>query len=198
MYSSNAFASASRAQPNALPPPSDADELYKDWLVFNRWLRNEDDRLDPEHDTLSRPLSLGATPALAPSGNAETAAVLYHLRRELEDAILIEENRVKRAAHERRTHLAPDDPIRHEVRNLPQVPHRTYTLDTDFTSFSVPTMGDSTATIRPTQGSGASLTSSPTGSPQIPQGFFHPNVYPSGTVCLSILNEDSVSSLPYF
>ncbi|PIM97522.1 Ubiquitin-protein ligase [Handroanthus impetiginosus] len=23
------------------------------------------------------------------------------------------------------------------------------------------------------------------------QGFFHPNVYPSGTVCLSILNEDS-------
>ncbi|PWA92546.1 SUMO-conjugating enzyme SCE1 [Artemisia annua] len=26
---------------------------------------------------------------------------------------------------------------------------------------------------------------------QIPPGFFHPNVYPSGTVCLSILNEDS-------
>lgn len=23
-----------------------------------------------------------------------------------------------------------------------------------------------------------------------PQGFFHPNIYPSGTVCLSILNED--------
>ncbi|GFH08834.1 ubiquitin_conjugat_2 domain-containing protein, partial [Haematococcus lacustris] len=22
------------------------------------------------------------------------------------------------------------------------------------------------------------------------QGFFHPNIYPSGTVCLSILNED--------
>ena len=29
---------------------------------------------------------------------------------------------------------------------------------------------------------------------KFPQGFFHPNVYPSGTVCLSILNEDSVSS----
>ncbi|XP_038901078.1 SUMO-conjugating enzyme SCE1 isoform X2 [Benincasa hispida] len=26
---------------------------------------------------------------------------------------------------------------------------------------------------------------------RFPQGFFHPNVYPSGTVCLSILNEDS-------
>lgn len=28
---------------------------------------------------------------------------------------------------------------------------------------------------------------------KFPSGFFHPNVYPSGTVCLSILNEDSVS-----
>lgn len=29
-------------------------------------------------------------------------------------------------------------------------------------------------------------------SPQVkfPAGFFHPNVYPSGTVCLSILNEE--------
>jgi ubiquitin-conjugating enzyme E2 I len=25
---------------------------------------------------------------------------------------------------------------------------------------------------------------------QFPSGFFHPNIYPSGTVCLSILNED--------
>lgn len=33
---------------------------------------------------------------------------------------------------------------------------------------------------------------------KFPQGFFHPNVYPSGTVCLSILNEDYVSSKPFF
>ncbi|TYG89213.1 hypothetical protein ES288_A12G081600v1 [Gossypium darwinii] len=26
---------------------------------------------------------------------------------------------------------------------------------------------------------------------KFPQSFFHPNVYPSGTICLSILNEDS-------
>ncbi|KAL8513811.1 hypothetical protein ACS0TY_013065 [Phlomoides rotata] len=26
---------------------------------------------------------------------------------------------------------------------------------------------------------------------KFPQNFFHPNIYPSGTVCLSILNEDS-------
>ena len=25
---------------------------------------------------------------------------------------------------------------------------------------------------------------------KFPAGFFHPNIYPSGTVCLSILNED--------
>ena len=25
---------------------------------------------------------------------------------------------------------------------------------------------------------------------KFPTGFFHPNIYPSGTVCLSILNED--------
>ncbi|KAK3022307.1 hypothetical protein RJ639_046165 [Escallonia herrerae] len=30
---------------------------------------------------------------------------------------------------------------------------------------------------------------------KFPTGFFHPNVYPSGTVCLSILNEDSVRRL---
>ena len=27
---------------------------------------------------------------------------------------------------------------------------------------------------------------------KFPPNFFHPNVYPSGTVCLSILNEDTV------
>jgi len=25
---------------------------------------------------------------------------------------------------------------------------------------------------------------------RFPKGFFHPNIYPSGTVCLSILNEE--------
>jgi|TARA_B110000977_G_scaffold21250_1_gene25494 ubiquitin-conjugating enzyme E2 I len=25
---------------------------------------------------------------------------------------------------------------------------------------------------------------------KFPEGFFHPNIYPSGTVCLSILSED--------
>ncbi|KAG9145273.1 hypothetical protein Leryth_008229 [Lithospermum erythrorhizon] len=32
---------------------------------------------------------------------------------------------------------------------------------------------------------------------KFPPGFFHPNIYPSGTVCLSILNEDSVSIVAF-
>ena len=29
---------------------------------------------------------------------------------------------------------------------------------------------------------------------KFPAGFFHPNIYPSGTVCLSILNEEEVGN----
>jgi hypothetical protein len=31
---------------------------------------------------------------------------------------------------------------------------------------------------------------------KFPAGFFHPNIYPSGTVCLSILNEVSAEHNP--
>ena len=31
---------------------------------------------------------------------------------------------------------------------------------------------------------------------KFPAGFFHPNIYPSGTVCLSILNEEEVCRRP--
>mgnify|MGYP004510667209 CR=1 FL=1 len=152
-YTSNAFASSSRTDPRALPATDDADELFQEWLVLNRWLKNEDDRIAQEAG-LTRPLSLGDTPATAPSGDAQTAAVLYRLRRELEDAIVIEENRAKRAAAEKRTHLAPSDAVRQEVRHLPPVPQRTYTLDTEFSDLfsrfdAHPDMGDSTVTIQP-------------------------------------------------
>ncbi|KAF3005978.1 hypothetical protein E8E13_010369 [Curvularia kusanoi] len=152
-YTSNAFASSSRTDPRALPATDEADGLFQEWLVFSRWLKSEDDRIAQEAG-LVRPLSLGDTPAIAPSGDAQTAAVLYHLRRELEDAIVIEENRTKRVAAERRTHLAPSDAVRQEVRNLPPVPQRTYTLDSDFSDlFSrfdpPPDLSESMATIRP-------------------------------------------------
>ncbi|KAF2272595.1 uncharacterized protein EI97DRAFT_385435 [Westerdykella ornata] len=176
MYSSNALASSSRATPNALPPPSEADQLYKDWLIFNRWLKNEDERIAQEAGSLTRPLSLGSAPPAAPSGDVETAAVLYHLRRELEDAIMIEENRAKRTAVEKKNNLSPSDAIRQEIRDMPSIPHRTYTLDTDFSGFSNPPtaesiMTDSTATIRPSP-TASPMTSSPTGSPQIQQSYF--------------------------
>ena len=32
---------------------------------------------------------------------------------------------------------------------------------------------------------------------KFPEGFYHPNVYPSGTVCLSILNEERVVAVYY-
>ena len=130
-YTSNALSSSSRTDARALPAIDEADGLYQEWLVFSRWLKSEDDRIAQEAG-LTRPLSLGDTPAAAPSGDAQTAAVLYHLRRELEDAITIEENRAKRIAMEKRTHLAPSDAVRQKLKNLPPVPQRTYTLDTEF------------------------------------------------------------------
>jgi len=39
-------------------------------------------------------------------------------------------------------------------------------------------------------GSRVALARSTTGAGRFPKGFFHPNVFPSGTVCLSILDED--------
>ena len=152
-YTSNALPSASRTDTRALPATDEAYDLYQEWLVFSRWLKSEDERIAQEAG-LTRPLSLGDTPAVAPSGDAQTAAVLYHLRRELEDAIIIEENRAKRIAMEKRTHLAASDAVREEVRKLPPVPQRTYTLDTEFSGIfsrfdATSGMADSAATIRP-------------------------------------------------
>jgi hypothetical protein len=179
MYSSNAFASTSRATPNALPPPSEADQLYKDWLIFSRYLKNEDERLLEDAGQLVRPLSLGGTPASAPSNDAETAAVLYHLRRELEDAIMVEENRAKRTAVEKRTNLLPSDAVRQEVRSMPPIPHRTYNPDTEHSEYypgfndhiQYNTMASSMATLRADPRT-PSPTVSPSGSPQIQQGYF--------------------------
>jgi hypothetical protein len=159
-YTNNALGGAS--QP-ALPAPSDADALYKDWVVFSRWLKTEDDRIAQEAG-LVRPLSLGDTPAAAASGDPQTAAVLYHLRRELEDAIVIEENRAKRTAVEKRTHLGPSDAVRREVQSLPLVPQRTYTLETNHSgSFSRFQPGydltESTTTLRTGQRTPSPLTS---------------------------------------
>lgn len=178
-YTTNAIGGSSRTAPNALPAPSEADQLYRDWIIFSRWLKNEDERLAIDNGSSARPLSGGSPPATAQNGDDQTAAVLYHLRRELEDAIMIEENRAKRMAVERRTNLAPSDAIRQEMRNLPHIPQRTgtvHTLNYDFTGSSRElearnSMSDSTQTLRPGLATSSPRTS-PISSPQIPQSYF--------------------------
>lgn len=171
-YSTNVLGTSTRLALDAVPVPSEADQLYKDWLVFSRFLK-DDERLNDGNS--GRPLSHGATPAPASGNDEKTAAVLYHLRRELEDAIMVEENRVKRTALEKRTNLSPSDAVRQEMKGLPTVPLRTYTLDTDhsgsFSRFETdnPILSDSMATLRSDP-----CTPSPTGSPQIPQSYFAP------------------------
>jgi hypothetical protein len=174
-YTTNAIGNSSRTAPNALPAPSEADQLYKDWVIFSRWLKNEDERLAIEDGNSTRPSSWGATPAAVRNGDEHTAAVLYHLRRELEDAIMIEENRAKRMAVERRTNLAPSDTIRQEMMDLSHIPQRTGTIQTLNSGFSGSFAGsftkEGTQTLRPGLTTLSPYTS-PAGSPQIPQSYF--------------------------
>lgn len=170
-FTSNVFGISSHRTPNALPAPSEADQLYKDWLIFSRLLKEEDERLAIDN---GRPSSWGASPVVVPDRDEQTAAVLYHLRRELEDAIMIEENRAKRMAMEQRTNLTPSDAVRREMRNLPPIPQRqgtTFTVGSDFAFPNRISMGDSTQTLRPGFTT-LSPSTSPTGSPQIPHSYF--------------------------
>ncbi|KAI2482801.1 hypothetical protein Ptr902_05118 [Pyrenophora tritici-repentis] len=150
-YSTNTLGLSSERTPLALPAP-DEHPLFSEWRIFDRWLQVEDERITHESG-LTRPLSLGDAPAGAPSGDAQTAAILYQLRRQVDDAIMIEENRAKRTGAEKRSHLAPSDAMKLTVRNMPPAPLRTYTLDTDhsgnFTDFEQHQMSSSSATIRP-------------------------------------------------
>lgn len=172
--------------PLALPAPEDSHPLYKDWQMFNRWLKSEDDRLAQELE-LARPAraSWGDTPRVAADGDAESANILYHLRREVEDAILFEENRSKRTASEKRAHLAPSDAMKQQVREMPPAPPmRTYTLDTEhsgnFSRFEHhASMGDSVATLRQEAGT-PSPKSTPMGSPPAEHGYFLHNQYSPG------------------
>jgi hypothetical protein len=178
-YTSSAVGASSQSSPSsplALPAPDDVHPLYKDWEIFNRWLKTEDERLGQDLQ-LVRPSSWGDTPATGAGGDAGTSAVLHRLRCEVEDAILFEENRAKRAAVEKRSHLTPSDAMKRKVREMPPAPRpRTYTIDTEASSsydpFSSPAyMGDSMTTIRP----GPSTPSPTSGSPQMQHEYFGPS-----------------------
>ncbi|KAF2468748.1 uncharacterized protein BDR25DRAFT_264609, partial [Lindgomyces ingoldianus] len=172
MYSNYALDPSSEANRNALPAPSEAEKLYKDWVIFNRSLQNVDQRMAYERESLSRPLPLGDTPTNAPGGDAETVMTLFHLRRELEDAIVIEENEAKRVTVENRTNLLPGDAILQEVRETPFVPARTFGLDLGMplSALSKLEMNDSTTAVPPVPTTSSGV--SPSGDPQIEQGQY--------------------------
>ena len=167
-YTSDALGSMSQNK-TLLLSASAEHPLYREWMFFDRWLQREEERI-AEEQMLIQPLSLGDTGGTLSGSDAATAATLYHLRRQLDDAILIEEYRIKRKTAERSVRLAPSDAIKQEVRAMPTAAPRTYTLDTgysvNFTGFDQQDMSNSSATIRP-----GTYTPSPTkslkGSPSV-------------------------------
>ena len=172
LYTSGGLsASPPQTSPLPLPAPEDAHPLYKDYKDLDRWLRSEQNRIEREHEPVRVPLS-GAPQAAVESRDDETATILYRLRCKVEDAIAFEENREKRMAAGSRSHLAPSDATKQQVRES----LRTYTIDSEnstmFNRFEAhANMDDSTATIRPGPGT-PSPKASPSASPHIEREFF--------------------------
>lgn len=181
-YTNNAIGASqsSPTSPLALPAPEDSHPLYKDWEIFSRWLKTEDERVGQDLQ-LVRPSSWGDTPAAVPAGDSGSSAVLYRLRCEVEDAIMFEENRAKRAAMERRSHLAPSDAMRQQVREMAPAPRvRKNTVETIASSKRSSLselqedLSESSGTIRPR----ANLPSpdvSPSTSPLGERHYFDPS-----------------------
>jgi hypothetical protein len=168
--------------------------------MFSRWLKNEDERMNHDLQFASRPSSWGDTPPAAPRGDAEISAVLYRLQCEVEDAIVFEENRTKRAAVERRSHLAPSDAMKQQVREMPPVPRqRINTLETvtstgSYSLFDPPAhMSASTATIRQEIGT-LSPKASPSASPQIENEYFPSDPWVNSPSSSPILHDGARSS----
>jgi hypothetical protein len=174
-YTEGALSAAPQRSQLALQASEDAHPLYKDWEILNRWLKSEHDRIDDQDRELVRSSSHGATPAAGASGDAGTAAVLRRLQAEVEDAIVFEENRAKRASIERRMHLAPSDATIQQVRDMLPAPRgRVNTIDSEDSHFSFESnsgMNHSASTIKPGP-STPSPKASPSLSPQLEQEFF--------------------------
>lgn len=141
---------------SALPAPSEADQLYQEWLTFSRWLKSEEERLAGSDSARAR-LPYRGRPMLAQNTDDETISVLNRIRMEVDDALVIEQNRV-RGERGRREHAPANDTMRREVQAMPEY-RRAYTLSDDIS------MSDSVATIRATRPNSISI--SPTGSPQL-------------------------------
>jgi hypothetical protein len=170
-YTSDALGVSSQSTPTtplALPAPEGAHPLYKEWEMFSRYLKAEDERISQDLG-LVRPSSWGDTPTTATDGGIDTSAALHRLRSEVDDAIMFEEYRAKRTMG-KRAHLSPSDATKQQVQAMPPMPPpRSYTIDTE----AATNMSDSMTTVRP----GPSRTSpqeSPSVSPQSRQDYFDP------------------------
>jgi hypothetical protein len=164
--------------------------------MFNRWLKNEDERMNHDLMLAPRPSSWGDTPAAAPGGDAEISAVLYHLQCEVQDAILFEENRAKRTAIERGSHLTPSDAMKQQVRQMPPAPRqRVNTLETVTSTSSYSPVDTNahisvaTATIRPDT-STPSPKASPSVTPRIEEEYFTSNPWVHSPATSPVLHSD--------
>ncbi|KAH7073140.1 hypothetical protein BKA63DRAFT_473619 [Paraphoma chrysanthemicola] len=172
-YTTHDLAASPQVFPLALKESEDTNSLYKDWEMFNRCIREQDDHTIPSHQQDGQYIA-GRASADARQRDVQTADALHRLRCEVEDALVFVENREKRSAAEKRTHLAPSDAMKQQVREMQPVPRpRTYTVDTensiDLNAFPGRVNRDtSPPAIRP-----ARSTPSPCGSPQIEQDFFN-------------------------
>ena len=205
LYATSALAGSSRTAPLALTQSDGEDELYREWQAFrqafSRQLKNDDDRTD-QADTTEHPSQL-RTAAIKLRQDPQVVALFNHLQREVEDALAFKENRAKRIAVERRTHLAPSDAIRLEVQNLPKIPQRPWNLDkesseTHSDSGSCIEISESVATVRPER-SVPSPSLSPTQRPQAEKSFYFADaelmVWPApGSPSRSIQRPSSASS----
>jgi hypothetical protein len=168
MYSNSSLSDSHRGLSGQPSDLSEAEQLCQDWVVFKKWLKSENERVAwQEAQTLPRPLSCGVSPPNGSTAEEETAAIIYQLRRQVEDALVVAENRAKRLAREKGQHIAPGDAaemrqMRHEVEKMPQL-RPAHTFDSGFEEGpDNDAMEDSTQTIR-LQPSPSS--SSPVGSP---------------------------------
>jgi hypothetical protein len=172
-YTSGALGVSSQstpATPLALPAPDEAHPLYKEWEMFSRYLKAEDERISQDLPIV-RPSSWGDTPTYATDGGTDTSAALHRLRCEVENAIMLEEYRDKRTTMGKRSHLSPSDATKQQIQAMPPMPPpRTYTIDTEAAN----RMSHSMATVR-LGPSSTSPKASPSFSPQRRQGYFDPD-----------------------
>ncbi|KAF1842833.1 uncharacterized protein K460DRAFT_396305 [Cucurbitaria berberidis CBS 394.84] len=107
-----------------LPMQSAAHEFYKDSEVLNQWLKSErlathmvGSSMDPRK------------PMTSPEGSDKIAAMMFHLRGEVDDAIMIEENCAKRTIESRRTILSPFETMQQEAQKMLSDPRMNYTRE---------------------------------------------------------------------